>query len=139
VIPIAMRNLNFELRTSRVGITTVQKDAKAKRATGVAYTNVLTGEEFEQPAQIVILSPTPLNIRATSCCSPASASPTIRRRRRAWSEELLLPDGRERDALLRGAALQSVHECGRLEDHHRDDFNTNWSFDRSKHGYIAAS
>src|SRR3954452_15402744 len=54
VIPIAMRNPNFELRT-HAWATKVLKDSTGKRATGVAYTNVLTGEEFEQPAQMVLL------------------------------------------------------------------------------------
>src|SRR5437667_11829741 len=46
VIPIAMRNPNFELRTHSWA-TKVPKDNDGKRATGVAYTNILTGEEFE--------------------------------------------------------------------------------------------
>src|SRR3954463_769656 len=60
VIPIAMRNPNFELRTHS-WVTKVLKDPKAKRATGVAYTNVLTGEEFEQPASIVLLTAYAIN------------------------------------------------------------------------------
>jgi hypothetical protein len=54
VIPIAMRNPNFELRT-HTWVTKVLKDAGGKRVTGVTYTNVLNGEEFEQPAQMVML------------------------------------------------------------------------------------
>ena len=34
-------------------------------------------------------------------------------------QELLLPDRRRRDAVLRGQILQSVHECRRLQRHHR--------------------
>jgi gluconate 2-dehydrogenase alpha chain len=54
VIPIAMRNPNFELRTHS-WVTKVLKDSDGKRVTGVTYTNVLNGEEFEQPATIVLL------------------------------------------------------------------------------------
>jgi len=54
VIPIAMRNPNFELRT-HAWVTKVMKASEGKRVTGVAYTNVLTGEEFEQPADLVLL------------------------------------------------------------------------------------
>ena len=54
VIPIAMRNPNFELRTNS-WVTKVLKDSDGKRVTGVTYTNVLNGEEFEQPAGIVLL------------------------------------------------------------------------------------
>jgi len=52
--PIAMRNPNFELRTHS-WVTKVLKDTDGKRVTGVTYTNVLNGEEFEQPATIVLL------------------------------------------------------------------------------------
>src|SRR3954465_9761747 len=54
VIPIAMRNPNFELRTHS-WVTKVLKDPKGKRVTGVTYTNVLNGEKFEQPAGMVLL------------------------------------------------------------------------------------
>jgi gluconate 2-dehydrogenase alpha chain len=60
VIPIAMRNPNFELRTHS-WVTKVLLDSSGKRATGVAYTNIETGEEFEQPASIVILCAYGLN------------------------------------------------------------------------------
>src|SRR5207237_8992870 len=53
VIPIAMRQPSFELRT-HAHATRVTKDSSGKRATGVAYTNILTGEEFEQPADLVL-------------------------------------------------------------------------------------
>ena len=54
VIPIALRNPNFELRT-HAWVTKVNLDSSGKRATGVSYTNVATGEEYEQPAGLVIL------------------------------------------------------------------------------------
>jgi gluconate 2-dehydrogenase alpha chain len=52
VIPIAMRNPNFELR-AHSWVTKVLKYSDGKRVTGVSYTNVLNGEEFEQPAGVV--------------------------------------------------------------------------------------
>jgi gluconate 2-dehydrogenase alpha chain len=54
VIPIAMANPNFELRT-HAWVTKVLLDSTGRKATGVLYTDVLTGEEFEQPASIVAL------------------------------------------------------------------------------------
>ena len=62
VIPIAMRNPNFELRTHS-WVTKVLKDSDGKRVTGVTYTNVLNGEEFEQPAAWCCCAPTP----STTC------------------------------------------------------------------------
>jgi len=60
VIPIAMRNPNFELRTHS-WVTKILKTPDGKRVTGVSYTNVLNGEEFEQPAGMVILSAYAIN------------------------------------------------------------------------------
>src|SRR5258707_4771389 len=54
VIPIAMRNPNFELRTYS-WVTKVLKTTDGKRVSGVAYTNLLNGEEFEQPAGLRLL------------------------------------------------------------------------------------
>lgn len=59
VIPMAMRNPNFELRThSRV--MKVNMDSSGKRATGVTYVDA-RGRKFVQPAEIVILAAYALN------------------------------------------------------------------------------
>ena len=55
VIPAALRNSNVELRT-HAWVTKVLLDSTGKKATGVAYLNTLTGEEVEQPADLVVLS-----------------------------------------------------------------------------------
>ena len=44
-----MKNPNFELRTHS-WVTKILKDSDGKKVTGVTYTNMLNGEEFEQPA-----------------------------------------------------------------------------------------
>ena len=49
-----MKSPNFELRANS-WVTKVLKDSDGKKVTGVTYTNVLNGEEFEQPANIVLL------------------------------------------------------------------------------------
>ena len=54
VIPKAVAQPTFELRT-RSWVTQVLLDSTKKKATGVRYTDVATGEEFEQPAAIVAL------------------------------------------------------------------------------------
>ena len=54
VIPKAMAQPTFELRT-HAWATKVMLDSTKRKAIGVAYTNVLTGEEYEQPAGIVAL------------------------------------------------------------------------------------
>ncbi|GBD48741.1 GMC family oxidoreductase [Methylopila sp. Yamaguchi] len=54
VIPAAQKNANFSLRT-QAWVTRVDLHPDGKRAKGVTYTDVRTGEEFEQPADIVAL------------------------------------------------------------------------------------
>ncbi len=54
VIPIAMASPRFELRT-RAWVTKVLLDSTKRKATGLLYTDLATGEEYEQPASIVAL------------------------------------------------------------------------------------
>ena len=53
VIPTAMEHDNFELRTEAY-VRRVLKDGN--KATGVMYVDTKTGQEFEQPADVVVLS-----------------------------------------------------------------------------------
>jgi gluconate 2-dehydrogenase alpha chain len=55
VMPVLRTEPKFELRT-RVFVTRLVYDKQAKRVTGVVYTDMKTGEEYEQPAGMVILS-----------------------------------------------------------------------------------
>ena len=55
VIPVALKSPNVELRTWS-WVQKVELDRKGKKATGVTYVNVLTGEELLQPAGLVILA-----------------------------------------------------------------------------------
>ena len=55
VLPVLRAEPRFELRT-RTFVTRLVYDKAAKRVTGVLYTDMRTGEEYEQPAGIVVLS-----------------------------------------------------------------------------------
>jgi gluconate 2-dehydrogenase alpha chain len=55
VMPVLRTEPKFELRT-RVFVTKLLYDKRAKRVTGVVYTDMKTGEEYEQPAGLVVLS-----------------------------------------------------------------------------------
>jgi gluconate 2-dehydrogenase alpha chain len=55
LMPVLRADPRFELRT-RVFVTRLVYDKAAKRVTGVVYTDMQTGEEYEQPAGIVVLS-----------------------------------------------------------------------------------
>nr|WP_289038310.1 GMC family oxidoreductase [uncultured Allobacillus sp.] len=53
VIPTAQETNNFELRTNANVTRILYEDGKAK---GVLYTDTRTGEEFEQPADVVVMT-----------------------------------------------------------------------------------
>lgn len=53
VVPTAKATGNYELRNNCTVTRVLHEDGKA---TGVLYKNTLTGEEFEQPADVVVLS-----------------------------------------------------------------------------------
>lgn len=55
VIPTAMRHDNFELRTNAYA-RRVLYDEENEQATGILYVDETTGEEFEQPADVVVLA-----------------------------------------------------------------------------------
>jgi len=55
VIPVALKNENVELRAWS-WVQKVLLDKTGRKAVGVAYVNVLTGEELEQPADLVVLA-----------------------------------------------------------------------------------
>jgi gluconate 2-dehydrogenase alpha chain len=118
VIPIALRNPNFELRTY-AWVTRVLKDSDGKRVTGVSYTNLLNGEEFEQPAAMVLLCAYALNNVHLMLLSgigdpydPVGQTGII-------GKNYCYQDGHRRHVVFRRPAFQSVHECGRHERHHR--------------------
>ena len=96
---------------------------------------MLNGEEFEQPAGMVLLTAYAINnvhLMLLSGIGAALRSGLADRRDR---QELLLPERRQRDAVLRGQVLQPVHQRRRLEPT-IDDFNINWAFDRGPHGFL---
>ena len=55
LMPLLRPEPKFELRT-RAFVSKLNYDKQAKKVTGVTYTDLKTGEEYEQPASIVVLS-----------------------------------------------------------------------------------
>ncbi|GIP40855.1 hypothetical protein J31TS4_41350 [Paenibacillus sp. J31TS4] len=53
VLPVAEKTGNLDLRVN-ANVTGIRHDGK--KATGVVYVDTITGEEFEQPADIVVLA-----------------------------------------------------------------------------------
>ncbi len=55
MLPVLRADPKFELR-ARSWVSRLTYDKKAKKVTGVVYTDTRTGEEYEQPAGLVVLS-----------------------------------------------------------------------------------
>ena len=134
VIPFALRNSNFELRTHS-WVTKVIKDSDGKRVTGVAYTNVLNGEEFEQPAGLVLLCAYAINNVHLMLLSqigkpydPVTETGVIGRNYcyQTGTGATLFFEGRHFNPFMSaGGSITTI-----------DDFNINWEFDRAPHGFV---
>lgn len=53
--PLLLSRPNFEIRL-RCHVLHVDYDRQSRRATGVRYVDLMTGEEYEQPADVVVLA-----------------------------------------------------------------------------------
>jgi len=136
VIPLALANPNFELRT-HAWVTKVLKDSDGKRVTGVSYTNVLNGEEFEQPANLVLLCAYALNNVHLLLLSgigqpydPQAQSGVVGRNYcyQTGVGATLFFEGRHFNPFMAGGGTNVTF----------DDFNVNWYFDRGPHGFLGA-
>ena len=134
VIPIAMRSPNFELRTHS-WVTKVNKDSTGKKVTGVTYTNVLNGEEYEQPAGIVLMCAYAINNVHLMLLSgigkpydPVSQTGVIGKNycyQTGAAATLFFEDRHFNPFMNAGGSNASI-----------DDFNINWAFDRAPHGFV---
>src|SRR5476649_19540 len=134
VIPIAMRSPNFELRTN-TWVTKVLKHPSARRVTGVAYTNVLNGEEFEQPASVVMLTAYAINNVHLLLLSgigepydPVSQKGVIGKNYcyQTGANATLFFEGRHFNPFMNAGGSSST----------MDDYNANREFDRGKAGFV---
>jgi gluconate 2-dehydrogenase alpha chain len=134
VIPLAMQNPNFELR-AQAWASKVLKDSDGTRVTGVAYTDLMTGEEFEQPAGIVILAAYAINNVHLMLLSeigepydPVTQTGIIGKNYsyQANRATVMFFEGRKFNPFINaGGSYATI-----------DDFNTNWDFDREPHDFV---
>jgi gluconate 2-dehydrogenase alpha chain len=134
VIPIAMRSPNFELRT-QAWVTKVLKDSSGKRVTGVTYTNLLTGEEFEQPAGMVLLTAYAINNVHLMLLSGIGQPYDPATQKGVIGKNYCYQTGASATLFFEGRHFNPFMNAGG-SNHTIDDFNTNWDFDRSKFGYV---
>ena len=134
VIPIAMARPNFELRTN-CWVTQVLKDSDGKRVTGVTYTNVLNGEEFEQPATIVLLCAYAINNVHLMLLSGIGTPYDPVAQKGVIGKNYCYQTGASATLFFDGKYFNPFMNAGG-SNASIDDFNTNWAFDRSPHDFV---
>src|SRR6185295_4817142 len=132
VIPAAMKSPNFELRT-HTWVTKVLKDSSGKQVTGVTYTNVLSGEEFEQPAQMVLLCAYALNNVHLMLLSGIGEMYDPKTQKGVVGRNYCYQTGASATLFFEGRNFNPFMNAGGSSTT-IDDFNANWEHDRSKHG-----
>jgi gluconate 2-dehydrogenase alpha chain len=137
VIPVALRNPNVELRTW-CWATKVLIDSTGRKATGVSYVNVLTGEEIEQPAELVILAAYGLSNVHLLLLSGIGKPYDPDTQAGLIGKNYAYQGGSNVALFFEGKNFNPFIAAGGWGTS-IDDFHTNWHFDRGKHGYIGGS
>ena len=132
-----MRNPNFELRTHS-WVTKVTKDSDGKRVTGVSYTNVLNGEEFEQPASMVLLCAYAINNVHLMLLSGIGAPYDPVEQKGVIGKNYCYQTGAGATLFFEGKYFNPFISAGG-SNATIDDFNTNWGFDRTPHGAMVGA
>jgi gluconate 2-dehydrogenase alpha chain len=137
VIPAALKQKTFEMRTN-AWVTKVERDASGKKATGVTYINVITGEEIFQPAKMVVLCAYSLNNVHLMLLSgigeaynPATGKGLIGKNycyQTGAAAMLFFEDKLFHPYMASGGMGVNI-----------DDFHGNWDFDRAPFGYVGGS
>jgi gluconate 2-dehydrogenase alpha chain len=136
VIPIALANPNFELR-QHAWVTKVLKDSDGKRVTGVTYTNLLTGEEFEQPAGMVLLTAYAINNVHLMLLSEIGQPYDPAAQTGVVGKNYCYQTGVGTTLFIEGRHFNPFMSAGG-SNATIDDFNINWGFDRGPHGFVGA-
>ncbi|OWT54781.1 GMC family oxidoreductase [Candidimonas nitroreducens] len=135
VIPMAKKQKTFELRT-HAWVNRINTDKSGKVATGVTYTNVNTGEQFFQPAKLVILAAFALNnvhmmllSRIGTPYDPRTGKGVVGRNycyQTGAGATLFFEEGHIFNPFMSTGGLSTVI----------DDFHSNWDFDRTEANFI---
>jgi gluconate 2-dehydrogenase alpha chain len=134
VIPAALANPNVELRTHS-WVTKVNKDSDGKRVTGVTYVNVLNGEEFEQPAGIVLLCAYAINNVHLMLLSGIGEAYDPVAQKGVIGKNYCYQTGAGATLFFEGRHFNPFMNAGG-SNVTIDDFNINWAFDRGPHGFV---
>jgi len=137
VIPVALRNPNVELRTY-TWVTKVLKDSTGRKATGVLYINMQTGEEMEQPADLVILSAYGLSNVHLMLLSGIGKPYDPETQTGIIGKNYAYQGGANVTLFFEGKSFNPFIATGGWGTS-IDDFHTNWNFDRAPHGFVGGS
>ena len=129
-----MRNPNFELRT-HAWVTKVIKDSSGRRVTGVAYTNLLNGEEFEQPADMVLLCAYAINNVHLMLLSQIGQPYDPVTQRGVIGKNYAYQTGAAANLFFEGKRFNPFMNAGG-SNICCDDFNINWDYDRGPGKFI---
>ena len=111
------------------------KDSDGKKVTGVAYTNVLTGEEFEQPAGMVLLCAYAINNVHLMLLSGIGKPYDPVAQTGVIGKNYCYQNGVSATLFFEGKYFNPFISAGG-SNWTIDDFNTNWNFDRGPHGFV---
>ena len=134
VIPIAMRNPNFTLRT-HAWVSKVLKDSTGRKATGVLYTDVQTGEEYEQPAGMVILAAYAINNVHLMLLSGLGQPYDPVKQTGVVGSNYSYDTGTGAQMFFEGRHFNPFMAAGGSNTV-IDDFNADWNFDRAPGGFV---
>lgn len=137
VIPVALSRPNVELRTY-TWVTKVLKDSTGNKATGVLYINVLTGEEMEQPADLVILAAYGLSNVHLMLLSGIGKPYDPQTQTGVIGKNYAYQGGAGVTLFFEGKSFNPFIATGGWGTS-IDDFHTNWDFDRAPHGFVGGS
>ncbi len=137
VIPIAMRNRNVEVRTHS-WVTKVLKDSSGKKVTGVTYTNTTNGEEFEQPAGMVVLCAYAINNVHIMLLSQIGEAYDPATQKGLVGKNYCYQTGAGATLFFDGKYFNPFMSTGG-SNYRMDDFHANVDFDRSKFGFVGGA
>ena len=137
VIPFAMKQPTFELRMHSV-VTKVHMDKVKKIATGVSYTNLMTGQEYFQPAKIVILAAYGLNNTHLMLTSGIGKPYDPVSQQGVVGKNYSYQTGTGATLFFSDKIFNPFMSTGGL-NMMIDDFNANWNFDRSGPQFVGGT
>ena len=134
VIPLALQSPHFTLRT-HAWVTRVLTDSTGKRATGVAYTDVRTGEEYEQPASLVVLCAYAINNVHLMLLSGIGTPYDPAAQTGVVGKNYCYQTGAGAGLFFEDRSFNPFMAAGGLGTM-IDDFHANWGLDRGPLGYV---